>query len=183
MTDYYEHPFSGWVVYEDPKEQLKEVKIMNVKFKRLHPNAVIPAQGTEGDTGFDMVATSMEVKDDYVEYGTGIAVQVQPGYAFETRARSSVSKYDLMLANGVGTIDNGYQGEIKFRFKINRPWYRSPFSTKKPKLYNIGDRIGQIMIEKTYKIKWQEVSQFVDVSQRGAGGFGSTDKVIESNRL
>jgi dUTP pyrophosphatase len=152
---------------------------MKVKFKRLYSSAVNPSQGKQFDTGHDLTAVWKNKTKDYVEYGTGIAVQIQPGYGFETRSCSSISNYDLVLANSVGTIDNGYQGEIIFRFKIVP---KRSFSglwrwlTNDSKIYEIGDRIGQIMIEKTYKIDWEEVDEFPESTIRGKGGFGSTNK-------
>lgn len=56
-----------------------------------------------------------------------------------------------------------YRGEVKFRFK----WVKD---TKK---YNIGDRIGQIMIVPYPQIEFEEVEELSD-SERGTGGFGST---------
>jgi dUTP pyrophosphatase len=69
-----------------------------------------------------------------------------------------------MLANAVGVIDSDYRGEIKFRFK-----YISG-TTK----YNVGDRIGQIIIVPYPNIKFLEVDD-LDSTQRGSGSFGSTN--------
>lgn len=154
---------------------------MKAKVKLLHSDAKIPEQAHAFDTGHDLMATSMKIHPSgrYVEYGTGIAVQVQKGYAFKVRARSSVSKYDLVLANSVGTIDNQYQGEIILRFKITKPYFSRFFGGIKrrlPKMYQVGDRIGQIILEKTYKIDWEVVEDFSTSIKRGAGGFGSTGK-------
>ena len=92
---------------------------MQVRVKKLHPDAVIPSYANAGDAGMDMVAISSKISDDglYVEYGTGIAVEIPAGYVGLLFARSSISKTTMVLANHVGVIDSGYRGEIKFRFK------------------------------------------------------------------
>ena len=53
---------------------------LQIKFKKLNPNAVMPKQGTTGAAGFDLTAVSIEKKDMTVKYDTGIAVEIPPGY-------------------------------------------------------------------------------------------------------
>lgn len=89
----------------------------------------------------------------------------------------------------------GYQDSIKFRFKkivnpnkltIITSWIKSFFGIKSitstvyydPKEYNIGEKIGQLIIIPYPKIEWNEVSEFAK-SDRGLGGFGSTDNLPE----
>jgi dUTP pyrophosphatase len=92
---------------------------MEVKIKKLHPDATIPAYSKSGDAGMDMVATSAQISEDglYIEYGTGLSIEIPDGYVGLLFARSSISKTPLVLANHVGVVDSGYRGEIKFRFK------------------------------------------------------------------
>jgi hypothetical protein len=78
--------------------------------------------------------------------------------------RSSIRKYDLELTNSVGVIDSGYRGEIQLTFnKVN----------SKTTIYNVGDRIGQIMIIPYPKINFVE-SDELTITERGEGGFGSS---------
>ena len=82
---------------------------MNVlKFKKLVENAVIPNKATSGSNGFDLTATSKEWHDEFQAYvyGTGIAVEIPKGYVGLLLPRSSVRKYDLIMANCVGVIDS-----------------------------------------------------------------------------
>jgi dUTP pyrophosphatase len=88
---------------------------MNVKFKKLHPEAVAPTYAKPGDSGFDLVA----VEDVIIEPGetvivkTGLAFEIPPGYELQVRPRSGVSaKTKLRLSNAPGTIDSGYRGEV-----------------------------------------------------------------------
>jgi dUTP pyrophosphatase len=92
---------------------------MQVKIKKLNPKAIVPAYAKSGDAGLDLTAVSVEynVENNFVECGTGLAVEIPSGYVGLVFSRSSVSKKNLILANGVGVIDAGYRGEIRLRFK------------------------------------------------------------------
>lgn len=140
-----------------------------VQFKKLDPKAVIPTYAHFDDAGADLTATSVKhvpaTVDEaaYYEYGTGLAMAIPVGYAGFVFPRSSVSKKDLFLANAVGIIDCSYVGEIKLRFK-----YKT-----NPKLYQEGDRIGQLVILPVPTINFSEVSE-LPITTRGDGGFGSS---------
>lgn len=74
-----------------------------------------------GDRGVDLKATSIEIKwvnkEPILMYGTEVYVYSEKGDDIQLRARSSIStKVNLLLANGIGTIDSGYTGELKFAF-------------------------------------------------------------------
>jgi dUTP pyrophosphatase len=144
---------------------------MQVKIKRINPNAVIPTYAKEGDAGMDLVATSIisETTTD-VTYGTGLAMEIRDGFVGLVFPRSSIRKYDLALTNSVGVIDSGYRGEIQATFKKTN-WLKGNESEK----YQIGDRIAQIMIIPHPQIEFDEVDELSD-TQRGEGGFGSTGK-------
>ena len=169
---------------------------MKVKIKKLNENAVIPQYAKPGDAGMDVVATSINVTDKYIEYGTGLAFEVPEGYVMLIFPRSSVSKYDLSLANAVGVLDSSYRGELKLRFKRNYRIENLPSEETNGKFtttsilwgedtknyrinacdwYNIGDRIGQIMILPYPIIEFEETDELSD-TERGTGGFGSTSK-------
>jgi len=154
---------------------------MNIPIKKLHTDAVIPFYANPGDAGKDMTATTMVI-DKYGNrsYGTGIAMAIPFGYVGLLFPRSSVSKYTLSLANCVGVIDSGFRGEISFKFKpttIFQPG-RNPQTFEayplEPKYcYDIGDRIGQIMIIPYEQYEFMETDD-LDDTERGAGGYGST---------
>ena len=126
----------------------------------------------------------------YIEYKTGvfIAPQFKTAGLFELNyfhtlifPRSSISKYNLTLANSVGLIDNDYRGEIRFRF--NYVWQPEDLVVSNnhkivgnpnfEKMYKKGDRIGQLVAEARNRIDWQVVEE-LDITDRGSGGFGST---------
>jgi dUTP pyrophosphatase len=142
---------------------------MIVKIKKLHENAVIPAYAKPGDAGLDLTATSV-VTDEYgnVVYGTGLAIEIPYGYAGLLFPRSSNSKVDLYLTNHVGVVDSGYRGEIMFK-------YRPIDGLVESKIYQVGDRVGQIVILPYPSVSFEEVEQ-LSTTERGEGGYGSTGK-------
>ena len=83
---------------------------MNIRFKKLTPDAKTPVKTYEVDAGFDMFATTKTETNDYIEYKTGIAFEIPEGYVGLVFPRSSVTKKDIMLKNCVGVIDASYRG-------------------------------------------------------------------------
>ena len=145
---------------------------MEVKIKKLFPGAIIPSYAHEGDAGMDLVAFSKDSSDPhYIEYGTGIAISIPKGYMGLIFPRSSISKYDLQLCNSIGLIDEGYIGELKLRFRrIKR---NVPEGIRMCDQYNVGDKIGQLLILPCPRIEFREVEE-LSKTERGDGGFGST---------
>jgi len=138
---------------------------MIVRFKKLSKKAVTPQYAKLGDAGMDMVATSLVKGEVYYEYGTDIAVEIPEGHVGLLFPRSSISKTKQILANHVGVVDSGYRGEIKFRFK-KLAWDNG-------EVYNVGDKIGQLIIMPYPTILLKEVSDLSE-TQRGDTGFGSS---------
>ena len=147
---------------------------MKVKIKKLNESAVIPKYSKAGDAGMDLVATSKET-DKYgnIVYGTGLAFEIPKGYVGLLFPRSSISKYDMNLTNSTGVLDSGYRGEVFFKFK--RPSRFTNDFNDTCAVYNVGDRIGQIIILPYPQIEFEEVEELSE-TDRGTGGFGSTGK-------
>lgn len=148
---------------------------MQVKFKKLHPDAKIPNYSKIGDAGLDLTAINREWKysdgGGYYEYGTGLAIEIPEGYVGLIFPRSSQSNVNQLLTNHVGVIDSNYRGEIKFRFK---PVYQSVRDLNENfTVYEIGDRVGQLIILPYPQIEPIEVDELSETT-RGTGGFGST---------
>lgn len=146
---------------------------MIVLFKKLIPSAVVPVKSTQGSAGFDLVATSKNAPwgsqpDCWpnVEYGTGLAVEIPYGHVGLIFPRSSIHKKRMTLTNSVGVIDSDYRGEIKFFFK-------SEAGNRVEREYEVGERIGQLVIMPIPEVKFVEVSELSE-TKRGDGGFGST---------
>ncbi len=139
---------------------------MKVNVKKLIPAGQIPTYAKDGDAGLDLVATSKNILGDQIVYGTGLAIEIPKGYVGLIFPRSSISKYDLMMANSVGVIDSGYRGELLIKMNILNEGYH---------FYDIGDKIGQLIILAYPNIQLTEVEELSNTS-RGSGGFGSTGK-------
>lgn len=148
---------------------------MIVKFKKLSADAVTPAKAHPSDAGYDLTAVSREFNEDktIVTYHTGIATQLPEKSFGLILSRSSIRNYDLQQTNSVGTLDLGYRGEICISFRITHrrrfPWQR------KARIYEIGDRIGQLIPLTKPSVVLAEVPELSN-SDRGTGGFGSTGR-------
>lgn len=147
---------------------------MEIRFKRLVPEAKSPLKVIDVDAGFDLYATSINETEDFIVYNTGIAVEIPEGYVGLVFPRSSVTKYDLMLKNSVGVIDASYRGEIMCRFQeLNKYTPKFGDINSDLKKYDVGDRVAQIVFLELPKITLIEVDELSD-TQRGEGGFGSS---------
>lgn len=138
---------------------------LKIRLKKINPNAVTPSYSKDGDAGMDLTSvTIISNTTNQVVYGTGLCLEIPRDYVGLVFPRSSIRKYDLELSNSVGVIDSGYRGEIQLTFnKINN----------KKDIYNIGDRVGQIMIIPYPYINFIE-SDDLTITERGDGGFGSS---------
>ena len=138
--------------------------MLNVKIKRLVPEAKVPVYAHPGDAAMDVWAVSKNETDKFVEYGTGLSFEIPEGHVMLIYPRSSVTNTDLLMANSVGIIDCGFRGELKLRFRKSGE-----------NDYNIGDRACQIIIMPFPAVNFEEVDELSD-SSRKDGAFGSTGK-------
>ena len=142
---------------------------MHVAIKRLHRQSVIPEYQTDVSAGVDLAACISEpmvIKPhERAVIPTGIAISLPAGYEAQIRGRSGMAvKYGVMPANGVGTIDADYRGEIGVILlnTSNTTFTVTP-----------GMRIAQMVVAKCERVEFTEVSD-LDETERGAGGYGST---------
>ena len=161
---------------------------MKVNVKKLDSNAVLPTYAKHGDAGMDLTATSKSYDEHgNVCYGTSLAFEIPTGFVGLLFPRSSNTKKDLILGNSVGVIDSGYRGEVMFKFKGAVSIYEMdlnyagnfPCVGESADAYEIGDRIGQIIIMPYPQIEFNLVDE-LSSSDRGVGAFGSTDPVTKS---
>lgn len=142
---------------------------MKVDIKILHKNASQPAYQTEQSAGMDLMAQIDEpVKIEphgRVIIPTGIAISLPVGYEAQIRGRSGMAaKFGITLANGVGTIDADYRGEIGV-ILLN--------TSDQSFVVEPGMRIAQMVVTSYERVEWHEVGQ-LDETERGSGGYGST---------
>lgn len=146
---------------------------IQLKVKKLHPDARTPTRATSGAAGYDLYAVGCNKNvpiypDIPVTFRTGIAAELPPGYAMLIFSRSGHGfKHDTRLANCVGVIDSDYRGEIMVRLTRERTG-RSSVLTVSP-----GDRIAQAVIIKVEDVEFVEDGELSE-TDRGSGGFGST---------
>lgn len=140
---------------------------MNIKIKKLHPDAKMPFRANSTDAGADLYATSLEFKNDgRIVYGLGLAFEIPRGYVGLLTPRSSCSKMGIQMPNSVGVIDSDYRGEVKAVFTESKP---------APMVYRVGDRVAQLLIVPIELATFTEVEELSE-TERGIGGFGSTGK-------
>ncbi|MGL2405816.1 dUTP diphosphatase [Helicobacter pylori] len=140
---------------------------MKIKIQKIHPNALIPKYQTEGSSGFDLHAVEeVMIKPHSVGLvKIGICLSLEVGYELQVRTRSGLAlNHQVMVLNSPGTVDNDYRGEIKVIL--------ANLSDKDFKV-QVGDRIAQGVVQKSYKAEFIECER-LDETSRGSGGFGST---------
>ena len=138
-----------------------------LKIKKLNEAAETPSYACHGDAGLDLKAVTITVTEDYIEYGTGLAIEIPYGFAAFIFPRSSISNYSLILANSVGLVDSSYKGELKVRFKK---------IGDKDKIYEIGNKVAQLVLMPIAIANSIEVVDELSATDRGTGGFGHSGK-------
>ena len=148
---------------------------ITLPFKKIHDDAVLPTQSTDGAAGLDCVAVTGPIHTErYVGYKLGFSVQIPKGYVGLLLPRSSISKTDMMLANSVGVIDSDYRGEVEARFK-HFPNSSRVLDVAPSNIYDAGERVCQLVIVPIPHVipVWSDT---LSDTSRGHGGHGSTGK-------
>ena len=140
-----------------------EVKIINKS------NNALPEYQTSGAAGMDIrafVPSDIKIKPGEVKLvPTGLYLEIPKGYEIQVRARSGLAlKNSIGVANGIGTIDSDYRGELCV-ILVN--FGQNEFVVKK------GDRIAQMVLNKYEPIEFV-VDEELSSTERGEGGFGSS---------
>lgn len=144
---------------------------MKIVVKRLSAGASLPEYQTEHSAGMDLAACIDEPvvlpPHGRAVIPTGIAIALPEGYEAQVRGRSGLAaKFGVMPANGVGTIDADYRGEIGV-ILLNTS--TEPF-TVEPDM-----RVAQLVVARYERVEWVEVDDLEETA-RGASGFGSTGR-------
>lgn len=149
---------------------------MEIKVKKLRPDAWLPTYATDGSGCFDIYALdaegTWEVSDPLLgqpaTFLTGLSFEIPQGYVMLVFSRSGHAfKNDVRLANCVGVIDSDYRGELKIKLAHDGGEFRDELLVKRY------DRIAQAMIIPIPKVFFTEVED-LSKTDRGNGGFGST---------
>jgi dUTP pyrophosphatase len=156
-----------------------------IKVKKRYDDIEIPKYATEGSSGFDLAAYSIDFsssgtvehdlgKKDFilmpghrVLVGCGFSVELPEEGELQIRPRSGLAiKHGITVLNTPGTIDSDYRGEIKVIL------YNSGSA---PFTFSRGTKIAQAVLQKVYKADFELVEDISETT-RGEGGFGHTDK-------
>jgi len=178
----FENEMSG-VQDEDDLEEINGVNLkelekvfeqkqpkLELKFIKCHVDAVIPQYVYPSDSGFDLHSTgSVGIPPlSRMIVGTGLKFNIKDGYEMQIRPKSGLAaKQGLTVLNTPGTIDSGYDGEVKVIL------YNSTQNT----LYiEKGQKIAQACICPVVNGRWIELNEVTEISgkDRGDNGFGST---------
>ena len=147
----------------------------SVEFLRLDPerdgDLPLPRYMTALSAGMDICAAVRG--NTAIEPGavllvpTGFAMALPPGFEAQIRPRSGLAvKHGISLINTPGTIDADYRGEVKIAM-VNHG--SEPFTVRR------GDRIAQMVIQRVYQARVEEVSALTPTT-RDSGGFGHTGR-------
>jgi len=145
--------------------------MIQVQIQKLKPQAEVPDRKTDGSAGYDLSAC---LDGDWVLprgkvtfVPTGLALAIPAGFEGQIRPRSGFStKNRILMPNAPGTIDSDYRGEILVPL-LNLG--------EEDFVLSHGTRIAQILI-KRYEVVQFHLSETLDDTSRGSGGFGSTGK-------
>ncbi len=148
--------------------------MFEVKLKKVRESAKVPAYTTDGAAAMDICAclegepalTIQPGQRKIVPSGIAIALPDRNSVAVLCARSGLASKSGICLANGIGVIDSDYRGEIGVAL-LN--------TSDAPYTVHDGDRIAQLMFLPVLTAQIL-VSESLDETERGAGGFGSTGK-------
>lgn len=142
-----------------------KVRIIN---ESHHP---LPAYATEQSAGLDLRANLDEPivlqPMQRALIPTGLRIALPKGVEAQVRPRSGLAlKHGITVLNTPGTIDADYRGLIGV-ILINLG--NEPFAI------NDGERIAQMVIARHEQAEW-ELTNVLDETERGDGGFGHSGK-------
>jgi dUTP pyrophosphatase len=141
---------------------------MEVAFRKLRDDAVVPSRAYDGDAGLDLISCEHVVLEpgERATVGTGLAVAVPDGYAGFVQPRSGLaSRHGITIVNGPGLVDSGYRGEV--RVVLLNTDAREAFVVEP------GMRIAQLVVVPVASARPVEVEELPE-SERGVRGFGSS---------
>lgn len=143
---------------------------MTLEFIKVHTDAVSPKYNYPTDSGFDLHSTeSVGIPpQSRMLVGTGLKFNIKDGFEMQVRPKSGLAlKQGLTVLNTPGTVDSGYDGEVKVIL------YNSSHDTV---YVEKGQKIAQACICPVVNGKWIETKEVTEISgkDRGDNGFGST---------
>ena len=157
---------------EELEKQLSGLltKKATLKFTKIHEDAVIPKYNYESDSGFDLHSTEDITVDALGRtlVPTGLRFDIPMGHEIQVRPKSGLTlKEGLTVLNTPGTVDAGYDGEVKVIIYNTNP---QSYQIKK------GQKIAQAVLCPVLNGKFVTLHEVIELNEkeRGSNGFGST---------
>lgn len=140
---------------------------MEISFRRLVPEAVIPEYKTSGAVAFDIAVIEEKTLQpgERQLFRTGLVICVPPDHALLVFSRSSNAKKGVRLSNSVGVIDQDYCGPNDELKAALHNFGSEPYTVQ------AGERVMQGLIVPIAKAQFIEV---IDTQAPDRGGFGTT---------
>lgn len=175
-----------------------DVEILDPRYKT--GEFQMPCYKTEGSAGMDLTAAI----DKPMTIGPGETVLIPTGLKLAIRNPNFVGlvfprsglghKKGLVLGNGTGVIDSDYEGQLMVSLWNRTPTGSVPLPPDSPDypdwrpigndvVINPGDSIAQYVVVPVMQASLNVVDSLEPMSQRGGGGFGSTDLLKVVNVL
>jgi len=141
---------------------------LSLPYKKLNSDAVTPVYNYPTDSGFDLHSTEEIFIPPFGRalIPTGLAFDIKDGYEIQVRPKSGLSLKQGLLCI-LGTVDNGYTGEVKvilynmnnFEFKVEK-----------------GMKVAQGVLSPVVNGKWVSLEPVTNLNEkdRKNNGFGST---------
>lgn len=142
---------------------------------RMDKNIPAPRYATDGSAGLDIF--SPYPTDFPIQPGLTVKIETKlkiytgnPNFVLLAVPRSGLGSQGMQLKNTIGVIDADYQGEIILNVLNNDDWSLLTIPG-----YLSGKPFAQILCVPVHQLELNEVENFTETSERGEGGFGSTD--------
>jgi dUTP pyrophosphatase len=137
---------------------------LELKVKKIDPEAKIPCYSHPGDAGMDLFSLVDEViqPGEVKPIPTGIQMAIPEGYVGLIWDKSGISLRGVHRLAGV--VDAGYRGEVRV---VMANLGKEPYAIKK------GMKIAQMLVQPVETMAIVEAEE-LDETSRGEGGFGST---------
>lgn len=152
---------------------------MELKVKLIDKNKkYLPKKSTDGAGGWDVrVRKIVKLGDGRYICHLGFKLAPRKDYKINLRPRSSITSTNLIMQNSPGLGDSDYRGEYLIIFKtlpsFKKTWWGGSKVYYEDFPYKVGDRIGQLELQRVTKIEFKICDKLPEAASR-IGGFGST---------
>ena len=154
---------------------------MIIKFKKNHPDAIIPKKNSEGDAAYDLYSVERAIIGPMNRacISTGLSIEIPQGFYGRVAPRSGLAvKQGIDVLAGV--IDSSYRGDLgvvlinlNFTEELLKPNHMKGGIQSYESLFGSRQNVAQLIIERCYNAEWQEADELSD-SVRQDGCFGSS---------